>query len=107
MLFVIHCHSELRVAPNITHTNVSSRSIHLSWTALPTSPQNGHITGYVITYTNTETGVEESVTVDADVLEYTLVVLPYRVYVLKVAGINVAGVGPYSATERIQTLPDG
>ena len=90
--------------PTITHTQATTHSVLLRWSALPPDQQNGIITGYVINVL--EDGQQSSVPVTSDVTEYTLEAAPYRDYVLSVAAVNSVGRGPFSNIAEIQT-PEG
>lgn len=88
-------------APIITHTETTSHSVLLRWTALPENQHNGIITGYIID------GADISVSVAAHILEYSFEALPYREYSLRVAAVNSVGTGPFSAVEKVRTQEDG
>ncbi len=85
----------------------SSTSIFLQWGTVEHEDQNGVITGYIITAT--ETGSGQSVgSWTSESINFTLTSLkPYTVYSLSVSALNSAGLGPSSAPSTAQTLEDG
>ena len=73
----------------------------LEWDPPPADLQYGTITGYVIDYL--EDGVRSTVSVAAHVRQYTLEATPHTEYVLGVAALNSAGIGPLSPTMELHT----
>ena len=78
----------------------------MSWDTIDCIERNGIITGYevaihrmgatVITFVEV---VSETFTADS--------LQPFSVYTLRVAGVNIAGSGPFSDSITIHTLEDG
>ena len=74
---------------------VNSTTIEITWGEVGCTQRNGNITGYRVTYGNSE--LEEEVINVTD--QYTLVVnglYPLKPYTFKVAAINNQGIGPYN-----------
>ncbi|CAI8037191.1 Phosphatidylinositol phosphatase PTPRQ [Geodia barretti] len=88
-------------SPTITTFSSTSRSVFLQWIPPPTNLQYGTITGYIIDYL--EDGVLRTISVAANVLQYTIQATPHTEYVLGVAAVNLAGRGPLSNTVELHT----
>ena len=73
----------------------------LQWIPPPTDLQYGVIIGYIIDYL--EDHSQMSISVAANVLQYTIEATPHTEYVLGVAALNSAGRGPLSPTVEVRT----
>ena len=92
-------------SPTITTFSSTSRSVFLQWIPPPPNLQYGTITGYIIDYL--EDGVLRTISVAANVLQYTIQATPHTEYVLGVAAVNLAGRGPLSNTVELHTQEEG
>ena len=91
---------------NFAAIALSSRSIHLTWSAPPVEDQNGVITGYVVNIT--ELGTEEVTVVSTESLNLTLYSLtPFTTYSSLVTAQTVAGSGPATHLLSVTTHEEG
>ena len=86
---------------------IKETSAKLSWNAIPCSHQNGRMLWYLVRHDyelpNGTFAVQQSITSWND-LNITLVTLrPNRKYVVRVAGVNGAGVGAFSSPIELIT----
>lgn len=92
----------------MSQLQAASRSIFLSWEALPLSEQNGIITGYFVTITDLDDveGNMDAYTVEA--LNITInELIPYTTYGLLLTAHTSVGSGPSSDLHPIQTKEEG
>lgn len=90
---------------NLTGEALSSTSIKLSWQPPIPEKQNGIIRLYNVTVWEADTGNTISLsTVHTSITISSL--HPYYTYHSSIAAVTV-GIGPFSDTKEIQTLPDG
>ena len=79
----------------------------VSWDEVPSSGQNGPITGYLLYYTNTTFSDTVNIT-GGNNRQYTLTTLtPYTNYTVTVRAYNDAGTGPASSEVIQQTKEAG
>ena len=79
----------------------------ISWDEVPSSGQNGPITGYLLYYTNTIFNDTVNIT-GGDNRQYNLTTLtPYTNYTVTVRAYNDAGTGPESSEVIQQTREAG
>ena len=104
------CHHCLSLVPSsppddLTGEALSSTSIVLSWQPPVPEMQNGIIRLYNVTVLETNTG-----NTFISIATYTNITIsslhPFYTYHCSVAAITI-GIGPFSDTKEIQTLPDG
>ena len=75
----------------------------ISWDKVPSSGQNGPITGYLLYYTNTTFNDTVNIT-GGDNRQYNLTTLtPYINYTMTIRAYNDAGTGPASSEVIQQT----
>ena len=127
-LHAIQYYYSLLLAPvivpkNLTNFNKHSRSVVLHWSIPPRIGRNGIILQYVVRLyiiESTPRGRKArsvgnyTVTIDNPTFDepitaqYTLTMLtPHTYYVWRVAAVNDAGKGPFSALNSFWTLQDG
>ncbi len=90
---------------NLTHTNLTSSSLLISWDPPPAEYHNGVLRHYIIEATEEETGSHlnlSSTSTDALISQLH----PYYHYSIHVAAVTVSA-GPPSHTLTIQMLEDG
>jgi len=85
-------------------TNVSSKSVHLSWEPPSPGEQNGVISGYIVNITSTNGDGFEYFSISNQPVVYSL--NPHRTYLLTVAAVTAAGIGPSSPAVAATTLED-
>ena len=91
---------------NFRGSEVSSRSISLTWDPPLFAEQNGVITGYIINVTGIETEESFELFSDSETLTADFV-RPFSSYIFKVAGQTTVSVGPFSDPIPIMTPEDG
>ena len=90
---------------DISAVNVESRVIELAWSPPPAEAHNGEIVNYIITYTEVETGRNNTVTsFNTDISLGNL--HPFYNYIVTIAAFTV-DIGPPSNPFTVQTLEDG
>ena len=93
---------------NINASIISSSIVLLHWSELPQRDQNGIISNYVITVTNTRTLTVFLISTEMNQNFYEVKSLsPYTNYTFAVAAKNINGTGPFSKNETAQTYEDG
>lgn len=101
----------LTVAPETAPSNfeavaTSPYTATLSWDPLPTSEQNGVITGYIINVTIVETGEKlQLISVSTSLIVTTL--RPFRTYICIITAQTAIGIGPFSGEFTLITPQDG
>ena len=91
---------------NVTVTNLTSTSIHLSW-GQPFYDGGAPVTNYVITY---HSNAEDHMTINTRNTENTRQLndlAPFTAYQIQVSAENIVGTGPASATVNVMTLVGG
>ncbi|XP_048579836.1 uncharacterized protein LOC116619170 isoform X2 [Nematostella vectensis] len=95
--------------PNITTHNTSSTSILVQWGNIPFEHVHGILTGYVVSYFNTETDGYNwtEVSVGKRTTSYQLQLLDkYTKYCIQVQGVTVKGEGKDSKATCVYTAED-
>ena len=96
---------------NIVITSISSTSLYISWDPVPAMDQNGVITNYDVTYSQSTFQTLQpngTVRVQGDNVSATLTGLEeYVVYSITVRAYTAIGPGPYSPVQNRRTLEDG
>ena len=93
---------------NIDTSAISSSAVLIRWSKLPQQDQNGIISKYVITVTNTRTLTVFLISTEMNQNLYEVKSLrPYTYYTFAVAAENMNGTGPFSEDETVQTYEDG
>lgn len=92
-------------------TAISSTSLNVTWSPVPSIHQNGIITQYEVESNQTEfneVSTFSTHTVPGDTLHIMLVNLEeYVIYTIRVRAYTEVGSGPYSETREETTLEDG
>ena len=100
--------SHISIAPtlsvsDITISSVKATSMTISWDEVPCSGQNGHITGYLLYFTNTAFSDTVNIT-GRNNRQYNLTTLtPYTNYTVTVIAYNDGGTGQASSEVIQQT----
>ena len=91
---------------NVTGIPTGSRSINISWSAIPYEGTNGIITSYWIEYGETNGYVVKD---KQSTRKYLHIhgLEEYFDYTIRVAGITSKGVGVFSDKIKVRTLEDG
>ena len=109
-LGVIFCFSVPSLAPSqVLVTVMSSKSMHVSWTAVPQEYRHGKIRMHKI-YVSLATQPRKYINTyfAFNPVEYNISGLRvYKLYVIRVSAVNEAGEGPKSRAVTTRTLEDG
>ena len=82
---------------NITVTQISARSISISWLPIPLQDQNGVIIKYEITYYSSKWMLKNSLEVDGSQTTAILdKLLPFTTYNITITAATTIGYGPTS-----------
>lgn len=93
---------------NFTGQPLTTSEIVFTWQTIALQKRNGIIIGYYLTLRNTETNVEQSVTLNGSTLNHTISGLDaWTNYTANISGMTHKGLGPWSPEISVTTLEQG
>ena len=101
------------VAPNISLINISSTSLEMNWTGLPSEFHNGILLGYKISVwekdrlSGIRTELNARTFTPDEFYQQMTNLTKWTVYCVKITGCTAVGSGPSSPTECTRTNEDG
>ena len=87
--------------------STTSRSVSVSWSTIECIEQNGEIIDYVVIFQEQLGGIAIPGEMNVMNMTFTAIGLTPRMnYTFRVAGVNDANIGPFTATITVQTDED-